>query len=99
MCRHGYCVKIMHKTLGFQNVLVQEKHLQLHDNQYTHFSSEVVKTLCKQCMNGQEAALTGCSSVTEDFNCLILFVVKLFIKRLQSTLVTQILIVFLFKCI
>lgn len=54
------------------------------------FSSEVLKRLCKQCTNGQETAHTVCSSVTEDFNCLNLFVVKLFIKRLQTTSVTQI---------
>lgn len=64
--------------------------MQSADNQDKHFSREVVKRLCKQCMNGQETAHTVCSSVTEDFNCLNLFVVKLFIKRLQTTSVTQI---------
>lgn len=82
----------LYNVIELQNLLLlllQGRRLQSADNRDKLFSSEVVKRLCKQCMNGQETAHTVCSSITEDFNCLNLFVVKLFIKRLQTTSVTQ----------
>lgn len=53
--------------------------------QISFFSSEVCRKV-KQTVYGwpRDSTYTVCSSVTEDFNCFNLFVVKLFIKRFSN---------------
>lgn len=77
-----------------------EESLQPPVNQYRCFSSEVERRLCKQSLNGHETTHTVSSSDTMDFNDLTLTLdgVTLFMKRIQTASVTQILIVlFSFK--
>lgn len=55
--------------------------------QISFFSGEVCrKVTVKQTVHGwpRDSTYTVCSSVTEDFNCIYWFVVKLFIKRLPN---------------
>lgn len=60
----------------------------LKETSAARLSCEVVKRLCKQCMNCQETAhILLCDRGFQ--NCLNVSVVKLFIERLQTTSVTQ----------